>query len=76
MNLADLPNRRNEAWKYSDLRAAVGAQPRELREGRDIIERLAPSTQRSTVRAGDAPLFVERMDDERHMDGRAFEVFD
>lgn len=24
MNLADLPNRRNEAWKYSDLRAAVG----------------------------------------------------
>ncbi|MGH6949987.1 MAG: hypothetical protein ACREH4_03890, partial [Vitreimonas sp.] len=24
MHLADLPNRRVEAWKYSDLRAALG----------------------------------------------------
>jgi Fe-S cluster assembly protein SufD len=70
---AELPNRRVEAWKYSDLRQAVGDQPHVLRDGRDIIERLAPGTQRSTVRAGEARLFVERMDDDQHMDARSFE---
>lgn len=70
---AELPNRRVEAWKYSDLRQAVGDQPHALRGGRDIIERLAPGTQRSTVRTGESLLFVERMDDDRHMDARAFE---
>jgi Fe-S cluster assembly protein SufD len=70
---AELPNRRTEAWKYSDLRGAVGDQPHVLREGRDIIERLSPGTQRSTVPAGESRLFVERMDDDDHMDARSFE---
>ncbi len=73
MNVVELPNRRNEAWKYSDLRQAVGDQPHVLRQGRDIIERLAPGTQRTTVPSGESRLFVERMDDDRHMDARSFE---
>jgi Fe-S cluster assembly protein SufD len=73
VNLAELPNRRNEAWKYSDLRAAVGEQRHVLRAGRDIIERLSPGTQRSTVQTGETLLVVERMDDDRYMDARAFE---
>ncbi|MGD9979932.1 MAG: SufD family Fe-S cluster assembly protein [Hyphomonadaceae bacterium] len=70
---AELPTRRNEAWKYSDLRNAVGDQPHVLRDGRDIIERLAPGTQRSTVKRGESLLFVERMDDDRFMDARSFD---
>jgi Fe-S cluster assembly protein SufD len=73
VNVAELPNRRNEAWKYSDLRAAVGEQTHVLRQGRDIVERLAPGTQHTTVPAGETRLFVERMDDDRHMDARSFE---
>jgi Fe-S cluster assembly protein SufD len=73
VNVAELPNRRNEAWKYSDLRAAVGEQTYVLRPGRDIVERLAPGTQYTTAPAGEARLFVERMDDDRHMDARSFE---
>lgn len=70
---AELPTRRVEAWKYSDLRSAIGDEPHVLRDGRDIIERLAPGTQRLTVPASQSRLFVERMDDDRHMDARAFE---
>lgn len=70
---AELPTRRNEAWNYSDLRQAVGAQSHVLRDGRDIIERLAPGTQRSVIATGEQRLFVERMDDDRHMDARSFE---
>lgn len=70
---AELPTRRNEAWKYSDLRQAVGDERHVLRDGRDIIERLAPGTQYLEARAGDNPLFVERMTDDRHMDARAFD---
>lgn len=41
MNAAELPTRRNEAWKYSDLRAALaGETPRMAGEG-SVIERLA-----------------------------------
>lgn len=68
---AELPNRRIEAWKYSDLRGVVGDQPHVLREGLDIIERLAPGTQQLDVPAGETRLLVERMDDHRHMDARA-----
>ncbi|MES1198693.1 MAG: SufD family Fe-S cluster assembly protein, partial [Pseudomonadota bacterium] len=71
--LAELPNRRVEAWKYSDLRAALGGERHNLREGRDIIERLAPGTQATIIPAGQTRVFVERMDDERHLDARAFE---
>ena len=68
-----LPTRRVEAWKYSDLRAALGDQQLVLREGRDIIEQLAPGTQRLDVPAGEERLVVERMDDGDHLDARAFE---
>lgn len=71
--LAELPTRRNEAWKYSDLRAALAEETLVLRNGRDIIERLAPGTQRLTTRSGESPVFVERMDDHRHIDARSFE---
>jgi len=70
---ADLPTRRNEAWKYSDLRAVVGDARHVLRDGRDIIERLAPGTQRMDVPAGEARVVVERMDDDRYLDARAFD---
>lgn len=53
MIAADLPNRRVEAWKYSDLRSAVGDAPYKLRDGRDIIERLAPITAKLDVNAGE-----------------------
>jgi len=71
--VAELPNRRTEAWKYSDLRGVVGDQPHVLRDGRDIIERLSPGTQRLDVHAGETRALVERMDDDRHMDARSFE---
>lgn len=73
MIATELPNRRVEAWKYSDLRAALGAEPHVLRDGRDIVERLAPGTQRIDIPAGEARLFIERMDDDRQLDARAFE---
>lgn len=73
MIAADLPNRRVEAWKYTDLRAALGAEQHVLRDGRDIIERLAPGTQATIIPAGEARVFVERMADERHLDARAFD---
>jgi len=70
---AELPTRRIEAWKYSDLRQAVGLDTHVLRDGRDIIERLAPGTQRSTVPAGENRLIVERIGDDQHMDARSYE---
>ncbi|HVV32422.1 MAG TPA: SufD family Fe-S cluster assembly protein [Vitreimonas sp.] len=73
MIAAELPNRRVEAWKYSDLRQAIGAEPHVLREGRDIIERLAPGTQRMSIPAGESRVFVERMDDDRYLDARSFD---
>lgn len=73
MQVAELPSRRVEAWKYSDLRSAVGDARPVLRDGRDIIERLAPGTQRLAVPGGEERLVVERMDDDQHMDARAFE---
>jgi Fe-S cluster assembly protein SufD len=70
---AELPNRRVEAWRYSDLRQAIGAEPHVLRDGRDIIERLAPGTQRMSIPAGESRVFVERMDDDRYLDARSFD---
>ncbi|HJS80082.1 MAG TPA: hypothetical protein VJ748_05615, partial [Vitreimonas sp.] len=61
MNLAELPNRRVEAWKYSDLRSAVGDARYELRGGRDIIERLAPETVKLTVKSGEGRVHLERL---------------
>lgn len=70
---AELPTRRNEAWKYSDLRAVVGERPHVLRQGRDVIDRLAPGTQATAIPAGEQRVFVERMVDDQHMDARSFE---
>lgn len=61
MTLAELPNRRVEAWKYSDLRSAVGDAPYTLRDGRNIIERLAPCTEQLALEAGETRLVLERL---------------
>lgn len=71
--VAELPTRRNEAWKYSDLRQAVGDERHVLRDGRDIIERLAPGTQSLRLGPGEKSVFVERMTDDRYMDARSFD---
>ncbi|MGD9965346.1 MAG: SufD family Fe-S cluster assembly protein [Hyphomonadaceae bacterium] len=70
-SVAELPTRRNEAWKYSDLRGVVGERPHVLREGRDIIERLAPQLDRTTVPVGETRQLVERLDDDRNLDARS-----
>lgn len=70
---AELPTRRNEAWKYSDLRNAIGDAAPAVRQGRDIIERLAPGTQLASIPAGEARLVVERMTDDHHLDARAYD---
>jgi Fe-S cluster assembly protein SufD len=57
----DFPNRRVEAWKYSDLRAVFADAPPPLRDGRDIIERLAPSTERVVVAAGESSSVSETL---------------
>ncbi|HRP09412.1 MAG TPA: SufD family Fe-S cluster assembly protein [Terricaulis sp.] len=64
MNAAQLPTRRDEAWKYSDLRAAVGADAVALREAPDVIERLAPRTDVLSVARGEARVVVERLNSE------------
>lgn len=71
--LAELPNRRVEAWKYSDLRGALSDVTPVLRKGRDIIERLAPGTQTMAIPAGESRVFVERMDDDTYLDARSFD---
>ncbi len=68
MNTAELPNRRVEAWKYSDLRAAVDDAPHKLRDGRDIIERLAPETAKLTLKAGEKRVILQ------HLTGGALET--
>ncbi len=73
IQLSDLPTRRNEAWRYSDLRAALGGENHILRDGRDVIERLAPGTQSLFAPPGEKRVFVERMGDARYLDARAFD---
>ncbi|MFZ2031800.1 MAG: SufD family Fe-S cluster assembly protein [Vitreimonas sp.] len=67
MIAADLPNRRSEAWKYSDLRAAFGdARPSMAGEG-DVIERLAAAaggTDARTVAPGKSDVFVNFLDED------------
>lgn len=69
--LADLPTRRTEAWKYSDLRAALGDRGLFLREGRDVIERLAPATQIETVPAEQTRVSVVRLGEAAGFEARA-----
>lgn len=63
----ELPNRRVEAWKYSDLRAAMGdAVPPMAGEG-TVIERLAHGAgafERRIIAANTADIFVEYLDGE------------
>ncbi|MDX2238799.1 MAG: SufD family Fe-S cluster assembly protein [Hyphomonadaceae bacterium] len=68
-----LPTRRDEAWKYSDLRAALREDALVLRPGRDIIERLAPGVERITVGPGETRTLVEIMDGAA-FDARAVEI--
>ncbi|OQW62060.1 MAG: hypothetical protein A4S17_08440 [Proteobacteria bacterium HN_bin10] len=65
MNVAELPNRRNEAWKYSDLRAAlVDAAPPMAGDG-TVIERLAHGAgafDHRVIAAGERDVFVDYLD--------------
>ncbi|MBI1250000.1 MAG: Fe-S cluster assembly protein SufD [Alphaproteobacteria bacterium] len=70
--IAELPTRRDEDWRYSDLRAALRDDPLVLREADHVIARLAPGTQTTTIPAGETRLFVETMDS-AYRDARAFE---
>lgn len=70
MQTADLPTRRTEAWKYSDLRGALADAPVALRDGRDVIERLAPQTIQHLVDPGTQTCVVERLD-KSTLDARA-----
>lgn len=69
----ELPTRRNEAWRYSDLRQAVGDTSHSFRDGRDTIERLASDTQRVDVGAGESLSIVERIADDLTLDAKAIE---
>ena len=74
MNAAELPNRRVEAWKYSDLRAVLAGMPLPAEGARPpaaqtlldgVIERLALSQGHhalTTVAAGQTEVLVERLD--------------
>jgi Fe-S cluster assembly protein SufD len=65
MNVAELPNRRNEGWKYSDLRAAVGDSRPAMAGAGDVIERLAiaaGNTDVRTVAPGKSDVFVHYLD--------------
>lgn len=69
MNAADLPTKRTEAWKYSDLRAAVGDAELPVRAhggaSEAIIDRLAAEESQRTelvIRAGERGEFIERLD--------------
>ncbi|MBL8544006.1 MAG: SufD family Fe-S cluster assembly protein [Hyphomonadaceae bacterium] len=70
MQAADLPTRRTEAWKYSDLRGALADAPVVLRDGRDVIERLAPQTAHRVIEPGAQGYVVERLD-KSTLDARA-----
>jgi Fe-S cluster assembly protein SufD len=66
LSALELPTRRVEAWKYSDLRAALGdAAPRMAGEGA-VIERLAAGAgafETRTIAAGESEVFVDYFED-------------
>ncbi|NDC58431.1 MAG: hypothetical protein EBZ50_06335, partial [Alphaproteobacteria bacterium] len=68
-----LPSRRTEAWKYSDLRAALRDAPlpdRPAPADGDVIAALAPATVPVHVQAGAPRVIVERFDGDG-LDARA-----
>lgn len=85
MIAADLPNRRVEAWKYSDLRAAltdVALPPEALRPKQawgkldGVIDRLALGQGKhaiTKVRAGESEVLIERFE-ETGLDARVREI--
>ncbi len=86
MELADLPTRRNEAWKYSDLRAALLDEklPAEKPRPSDawgnpqsVIERLAVAQGARALTkasAGEAEVLVERIGEDPGLQARAREI--
>jgi Fe-S cluster assembly protein SufD len=86
MQLADLPNRRVEAWKYSDLRAALGdvalpddgARPPHAWNKLDgVIDRLAVAQGRhaiTKVAAGESEILIERVGGETGLEARVREI--
>ncbi len=69
-----LPTRRVEAWKYSDLSAALsGVALPAAREGGDIIERLAGVVSELNISPGATALEVDRYE-VAALDARAFSV--
>lgn len=86
MELAELPTRRNEAWKYSDLRAALSnaALPAERPRPahvwgklESVIERLAVAQGAhalTKVRAGETEILVERVGEVAGLQARAREI--
>jgi Fe-S cluster assembly protein SufD len=62
VSAADLPTRRVEAWKYSDLRAALGNAAPPMAGDGAVIERLAAGAGRLDMRAigaGERDIFIE-----------------
>ncbi len=68
-----LPNRRDEAWKYSDLRAALADAPAPVREDAHIIARLARTLDRTGIAAGEVETLLEQFDGAA-FDARAREI--
>ncbi len=86
MNVTDLPNRRVEAWKYSDLRAALAdtTLPAETERPAEawgalagVIDRLAVAQGQhaiTKVRAGEEKLLVERFEMSSPLDAHVREI--
>ncbi len=75
MSVDALPNRRAEAWRYSDLRAALRdeALPA-LREAAHPIARLASAQPQDIVKSGDHQVFIDDMDAGPRLDARATRI--
>lgn len=75
MELTELPSRRDEAWRWSDLRSAMRAHPlpRVLRDEGSVIERTAAEVERIAIAAGEERLIVQRLGDEGYQ-ARAQEI--
>jgi Fe-S cluster assembly protein SufD len=83
---ADLPNRRVEAWKYSDLRAALADTPLPVEGARPkhawgslhgVIDRLAVAQGKhaiTKVRAGEEELLVEHLGGAEGLDASVREI--
>ncbi|MDX2274944.1 MAG: SufD family Fe-S cluster assembly protein [Hyphomonadaceae bacterium] len=65
MSAADLPTRRNESWKYSDLRGALAGQAPPMAGEGAVIERLAAGAgcfETRLIGAGERDIVVEYLD--------------